>query len=225
VIEQISSLEELDESAPDEVIQVIRSPRAVAERFERLVLEAERQIDVLTKPPFVLPATNLASNPAQEKAQRRGVRCRSLYEKTSLEDAGVKPYLANWIAAGEEARVYDGELPQKLAIFDSQIVLVPLIRPQEPMKTVLIRHPQLAQTLTLAFEYLWERSEPVAPVTKMKAKKSAKAVTGSSDPSQSPPTAFATTKSTQDQASPRLGSNSHRRRANMKRKAAPGEAR
>lgn len=167
--EHLSSLAEPVEGGPEELIEVIRSPRAVAERFERLVLEAERQIDVLTKPPFVLPAA-FASNPAQEKAQRRGVRCRSLYEKASLEDAAIKPHVANWIAAGEEARLYDGELPQKLAIFDSQIVLVPLIRPREPMKTVLIRHPQLAQTLTLAFEYLWERSKPIAALNKPSAK-------------------------------------------------------
>src|SRR5438552_12596203 len=36
VIERISSLEEREETAPHEIIQVIRSPRAVAERFERL---------------------------------------------------------------------------------------------------------------------------------------------------------------------------------------------
>jgi hypothetical protein len=38
---------------------------------------------------------------------------------------------------------------------------MPLIRPGEQTKTVLIRHPQLAQTLGLAFRYLWEQSEPL----------------------------------------------------------------
>ena len=40
VIEQISVLEEAEETASGELIQVIRSPRAVIERFERLQLEA-----------------------------------------------------------------------------------------------------------------------------------------------------------------------------------------
>ena len=159
--EHLSSLAEPVEAGSEEVIEVIRSPRAVAERFERLELEAERQIDIFTKPPFFIAAANRAPNPALQKALRRGVRSRSLYEKTAIEDAAIKPFLARWVAAGEEARIYDGELPHKLAIFDSQIVFMPLIRSGEQTKTVLIRHPQLAQSLTLAFEHLWDRSEPL----------------------------------------------------------------
>src|SRR2546425_11522040 len=53
VIERISSLEEADESASsEELIQVIRSPRAVAERFERLQLETEHDIVSFVKAPF-----------------------------------------------------------------------------------------------------------------------------------------------------------------------------
>jgi sugar-specific transcriptional regulator TrmB len=158
LIERISTFEERAESAPDEVIQVIRSPRAVAERFERLELEAEKQIDLWTKPPFF----SRSGNPTLEKALRRGVKARSLYEKSALDDPGVRPYFHNWITAGEEARIYKGELPHKLAIFDSQIVLMPLIRPGHQTKTLLIRHAQLAESLSLAFQFVWDRSEPVA---------------------------------------------------------------
>jgi sugar-specific transcriptional regulator TrmB len=158
VIDRISAIEERAESAPDEVIQVIRSPRAVAERFERLELEAEKQIDIWTKPPFF----SGKGNQTLEKALRRGVKARSLYEKAALEDPAVKPYFHKWITAGEEARIYDGDLPHKLAIFDSEIVLMPLIRPGEQTKTLLIRHAQLAQSLSLAFQFVWDRSEPVA---------------------------------------------------------------
>src|SRR5260370_22665903 len=77
------------------------------------------------------------------------------------EGSGIKAYLASWLTAGEEGRVYAGEMPHKLAIFDSKIVLMPLIRPGEPTKTVVIRHPQLAQSLGLAFEFLWQQSKPL----------------------------------------------------------------
>ncbi len=127
-----------------------------------------------------------------------GVRARSLYERQGLEDPGVKPFFSSWITAGEEARIYDGELPQKLAIFDSQIVLMPLIGPGEQMQALLIRHPQLAQSVRLAFEYIWERSEPVAAAAKANTTKPAKGDVAK--------------KSTKEQASPRLGSNNHRRR-------------
>jgi HTH-type transcriptional regulator, sugar sensing transcriptional regulator len=154
----LSSLEELTEPVSEELIQVIRSPRAVIERYERLQSEVERQFDVFTKPPFFVAPAN---NPIGERALRRGVRSRSLYEKGALDDPNIGPSLGRWIAAGEEARVYDGELPHKLAIFDCKVVLMPLIRPGEQTKTVLIRHPQLAQTLTLAFDHLWEKSKPL----------------------------------------------------------------
>jgi len=195
LVERISSLEEREEAAPDEVIQVIRSPRAVAERFDRLQLEAERQIDIVTKPPFFQEK----GNPTQERAQRRGVRYRGLYEKSALENSAVSPFVSSWISAGEEARVYDGELPHKLAIFDAQVVLMPLIRPGEPTKTLLIRHPQLAQSLSLAFEYVWERSAPIASPGKSKAPKPVKAT--------------AENKSVKHPASRRLGSNNHHRRS------------
>jgi sugar-specific transcriptional regulator TrmB len=151
-----------------EVIQVLRDPRVIAKRFESLELEAERQVDVFVKAPIFISAEG---NPAQQKAQRRGVRFRSVYERAAIEQPQVKPHLAKWLATGEEMRVYNGELPHKLAIFDSEIVLMPLIRPGEPTKTVLIRHPQLAQSLTLVFEHFWERSEPIPAPTKTSAKR------------------------------------------------------
>lgn len=168
MIDRISSLEERAETAPDEVIQVIRSPRAVAERFERLELEAERQIDIWTKPPFF----SRSGNPPLEKALRRGLKARSLYEKAALDDPAVKPFFSNWLTAGEEARIYDGELPHKLAIFDFQIVLMPLIRPGEQTKTLLIRHEELAQSLSLAFQFVWDRSEPIAKLAPRKVQSS-----------------------------------------------------
>jgi sugar-specific transcriptional regulator TrmB len=164
LVERLSFLAEPSEAAPEELIQVIRNPKVVAERFERLQLEAKRQIDSLIKAPFFCRP----SNPAQEKAQKHGVRVRSLYERAVLDDASVGPYLAKWIAAGEEARVYDGELPHKLAIFDAQVVLMPLIVHGDQNRTVLIRHPQLAESLSLAFEFLWRQSEPLSPTRRKK---------------------------------------------------------
>jgi sugar-specific transcriptional regulator TrmB len=164
LVDRLSPLAEASEAVPEELIQVIRNPKVVAERFERLQLEAERQIDIFTKPPFF----SRTGNPAQRKALRRGVRARSLYEKSALEDPAVKPFFKDWLSTGEDARIYDGELPHKLVIFDCEVVLMPLIRPGEQTRTLLIRHPQLAQSLSLAFEYVWERAEPVAQTVSKK---------------------------------------------------------
>src|SRR5260370_27019995 len=97
--ERLMALTSEAEIPPEELIQVIRNPRAVAERFERLELEAERQIDIFTKPPFF----GGKGNPTQAKALQRSVRFRGLYEKAALEDPGIKPYVASCLTAGEEA--------------------------------------------------------------------------------------------------------------------------
>jgi sugar-specific transcriptional regulator TrmB len=173
VIERISSLAEAAESAetaPEELIQILRSSRASGLLYERLQLEAEESVDLFTKAPLFMAA----GNPAQAKAQRRGVRYRVLYENAVLEDPGIKPYLLQWIARGEEARVFQGDLPHKLAIFDSQTVLMPLIRPGEQIKTLVIRYPQLAESLRLTFEHLWERSEPIVATARAHTPSTAK---------------------------------------------------
>ena len=158
VVELISLLGEQAESVPDELLQVLRGPRALTERFERLQLEAEQSVDCLVKGPHLVDP----NNPTQEKAQRRGVRYRALYESRLLDDPATRARVQKWMAMGEEARVHQGELPQKLIIFDSRIVLMPIVRAGETLRTVVIRHPELAQTLSFAFRYLWEKAKPVA---------------------------------------------------------------
>jgi len=100
-------------------------------------------------------------NPLEEEGQKRGVHYRALYEKAVIEQPYVKPYLKAWIDGGEEARVFDGELPHKLMIFDRRIVMVPLIMPDAKTRALLIRHPQLAKSLTLLFEFWWAQAKPL----------------------------------------------------------------
>jgi len=142
-----------------EQIQVLRDPRVFAERFERLQDEAKRQIDVFIKAPILNPSY---SNPVQERAMRRGVLYRGLYESAIVDAPEIKPYLSKWIAAGETARVHQGELPHKLAIFDRQSILVPLVPPRPGRILFLsIRNTQLAASLGMLFELLWERADPL----------------------------------------------------------------
>jgi sugar-specific transcriptional regulator TrmB len=141
-----------------ELIQVLRDPRVCTERFERLQLEAKQEIDVFVKYPILNPRH---SNPSEKRALKKGVRNRALYERAIVDAPEIKPYLSKWIAFGEEARVYDGELPHKLAIFDRQNILMPLVMGNGQMRVLFIRHPQLAASLTMLFEFLWERAKPI----------------------------------------------------------------
>ena len=163
-----SVAEPFDPNAEVEVIQVLRDPRLISDRFHRLELEAERRIEVFCK----VPLYTRVDNPAQDKAMRRGVRCRGIYEEAAITDQTFEPYLSKWMATGEEARVYKGELPHKLALFDRQSVLLPLVSVNGQGSTLFIKHPQLATSLGMLFDSFWERSSPL-PVSRPKSIKQA----------------------------------------------------
>jgi HTH-type transcriptional regulator, sugar sensing transcriptional regulator len=145
------------EPGAEEMIEVLRDPRSVLERFKRLQLDAEKTVDAFTKPPYFDPG----GNQPESEALRRGVRVRAIYEKAGVDNPGIKPFFHKWITAGEEARIYDGELPHKMVIFDQKVVLMPLFTPGEQMRGVLIRNAQLAECLSLAFQFIWDKSEPL----------------------------------------------------------------
>jgi hypothetical protein len=164
VADQLQSLIEaspsrIDDAVDPKMIQVLRDPRSVTQHFERLELNAQRRMEFFVKPPYF----NRVGNKAEEKMLRRGVQVRAIYEKAGMEDPAVAPYFHQWVADGEEARIYAGTLPHKMVIFDSQIVLLPLFTPGEEMRALLVRNEQLAQTLTLGFEHIWQQSEPFTP--------------------------------------------------------------
>ena len=144
----------------EEVVEMIRDRRAVANRFHRLELEAEREIDLFVKAPIL----SGKGNQPEKTVLSRGVRVRSLYERAVLSSPEIEPNLRGWVGAGEEARVYPGELPTKLALFDRRVALLPLesAREQQGFVSLVIRHRSLGSTLSLAFERLWESSEPLS---------------------------------------------------------------
>lgn len=156
--ETLSPLAAEAEAALDDSVQVVRTPQVIADRLHRLQLEAQQQVELVVKAPIMDPRLG---NPAQKKAQQRGVRYRCLYERAVLEDPRVKPYLAEWIAAGEEARVYDGELPYKLAVFDSKVVLLTLVRHNGQSSALLVRHALFAKSISTLFDSFWREAEPL----------------------------------------------------------------
>ena len=155
---EFSAIAESNAASSEELVQVLRNPHAVVERFSRLELEAEESIEAFVKPPFF----TRTGNPPQAKAMRRGVRARAIYDKQALEDPAIKPFLKGWISGGEEVRVFDGSLPHKMAIVDSKAVLLPLIMPGDQPKAILIRNAELGETFSMAFQHVWDRSKPFA---------------------------------------------------------------
>jgi hypothetical protein len=159
-------------SSEANLVEVIRDPRVCSNRLQKLQQEVESEVDALVKAPLILKTMIRGGNPGEAQSLRRGVRHRAIYESAVLDDEGVAPNLSNWIKAGEEAREYEGELPFKLALFDTKIAWVPLETnaPRHPVVSVLIRHPALGKALRLLFDYLWKESKPI----KLSAKRAGK---------------------------------------------------
>lgn len=160
LVEQLSSLDEpTEKNLESELIQVLRDPRICAQRIEKLQREAEREIDALVKSPII---TNIGDNPEETATLRRGLRVRAIYEPDVLDDDKIAPYLRSWVDAGEQARVYEGDLPLKLVLFDSRIAWMPLgTTGSHKAITVLVQHHALAHALHVLFEHLWRESKPL----------------------------------------------------------------
>lgn len=146
------------ESALDGTVQVIRTPQVYSDRLHHLQLKAQREVLMFVKAPIHNPRPG---NPAQQKAQQRGVRFRSLYERAVLDDPRVGPYLEEWIAGGEEARIYEGELPYKLALVDGQIVLAIIVKRSGQPSGLVVNHEPFARGIAMLFDSLWKEAKPL----------------------------------------------------------------
>jgi sugar-specific transcriptional regulator TrmB len=141
-----------------EQLEVLRDQRSVAMRFEQMEAEAQREIAVFVKAPFLLTPSRTASNPQELNALRRGIRARAIYEKVLLDSEDIAPHLRTWIEAGEEARVFDGALPHQLAVFDGRAAIVPMTGSDTGSTRLVIRDAMVVAGMLALFNAFWERS-------------------------------------------------------------------
>ena len=138
---------------PLDYIEVIRSPEAVATKFNELQGTVEREMLVFSKTPV---AVSVDENVVGLELARRNV-LRSMYEFSVLEDEVQLNGVRAFLEAGEEARFVEA-LPMKLGIIDERTVLFALPDPiagRDDVTTLVIEQPHLAHTLKIAFESVW----------------------------------------------------------------------
>jgi hypothetical protein len=144
-----------------ELVEILRTPKLVGDRFDRLHASAEESIDIVVRRPVQVGG----SNQPELDALARGVRARAIYDHGLMHHPAVADNIGAWIAAGEEARVYHGDLPMKFAVFDAHTVLMPLFAPGVGgVVALIVRSRELAGALGLLFDTLWSASVPVEPV-------------------------------------------------------------
>ena len=140
-----------------EVLEVVTGTDAVRSRFEQLQRSAVEELRVFDKPPYTVQ-----DNEGTERAVlRRGVRCRVVYDRSSLTEPSQPRTIEELAAAGEDARV-SAEVPMKLVICDRRLALTPLSLQQGLTDAALVVHASgLLDALAALFEGVWQRAIPV----------------------------------------------------------------
>jgi HTH-type transcriptional regulator, sugar sensing transcriptional regulator len=146
-------------------IEIIKDTVALRKRIIGLVKNCRKEILYCIKPPFITRPKATHYDPSQNKPYQIEV---TAPVRTLIEIPTNKEDLELWVnrmnASIEDAkntRVIK-ELPMKMAIYDERIVLLHLkdpIIPDGSYTTQIIDQPELARTMKLAFEALWEQAE------------------------------------------------------------------
>lgn len=149
---------------PLDYIEVLRDPKAIAERFAGIQEQAAHELLSFCKPPFVAPAANTEGIRTVRRLRRAGGTARAVYTHDALGDADVLENVRRFGEAGEEAR-FAPELPLKLVVADASLVLCDMPDPMAgtgATTALFIEHPALAACLRMSFLAVWEQAATVA---------------------------------------------------------------
>jgi len=152
------------EVSPLDYIEIIKDPYQIHKRFMQLVGEAKEEILGFTKPPYSPTKERMKEQVEQQvRLIKKGLKMRTIWEIPKDEEMmeWLNAYIAEAAKCGDQVRVVE-ELPIKMAIFDSRIVMYALVDPvskQISLTSQIVEHPALAKTLKVTFETLWAQAE------------------------------------------------------------------
>ncbi|SDM11275.1 Sugar-specific transcriptional regulator TrmB [Nonomuraea maritima] len=138
--------------------EVLAGPDELARWYVRLQQEAEEEVLIFDRPPYVLDYRN----PLQGDRLREGVRYRTVYAPEAFQHPGALDELERMLSSGEEARVLAG-LPFKMVLIDRRQAIMPLHLDPPLNRSVLIRGSTMVVALAELFERLWAEAVPMYP--------------------------------------------------------------
>ena len=152
-----------------EVVEVLTSAEAVAERWAQLQTVTRSTLEVFDRPPYAQAASE-DHEPLQSTLRGRGVVCRGVYDEDALSFPGTIEHLRHVTqpdAPGvqrEHARVVS-RLPIKMALFDRRTALVPLTQPVQGSIVdagLVVHRSVLLDALIDLFNTHWHRGVDVS---------------------------------------------------------------
>lgn len=146
----------------DDIVEVLSSRDAVAERWLQLQRATRESMDVLVRPPYAQAGEDI-DEPIQRQLIERGVQLRAIYDQCAIEEPTVLEHVRVMVEMGEQARIVTGT-PIKVALFDRRTAIVPLAhhQPAQAIEAGLIVHESaLLDALLWLFDSLWTRGSEV----------------------------------------------------------------
>lgn len=143
----------------EEIIRIIEGFPAIARQFGQLQQVARSEVLCFSRPPYFDPKF---VNEGELELLARGVRCRAVYDRATLEIPDALDGIRTMCAAGEQARVAP-RLPMKLYVADRSWALVPLLpESAEPYPAVVqVRASSLLDALIALFDSVWLTAVPL----------------------------------------------------------------
>jgi sugar-specific transcriptional regulator TrmB/DNA-binding CsgD family transcriptional regulator len=145
-----------------DVIDVVRGPQAVAQRFAQLQRGAKREVLALVKSSVALVSAE--ENVDEEIAIRRGVKYRVVLERSAFDKPGFYDLVTESVLAGEDVRVRES-VPLRLVVADRQLALLPMFPTGDDLGGgALLVHPSgLLDALLALYDLVWEQANPIVP--------------------------------------------------------------
>jgi sugar-specific transcriptional regulator TrmB len=150
--------------SPLDYIEIIKDPYQISKRFMQLVEATKEELLGFIKPPYSATKETIIEQIKQQiRLIKEGLKIRAVWEipKDKEMIRWLDAYLREAAEYGDQMRVIE-ELPLKMAIFDSRIVIFTLEDPvswEISVTTQIVEHRALARTLKVIFETLWEQAQ------------------------------------------------------------------
>lgn len=135
------------------LVEVVTGARAVRQRLVQIRRWARREVRCLDKPPYL---ESDGGEPGARQLLDRGLICRTIYDRSSLDHPGALAVVERLIRAGQQARVLP-QLAVKLYLADDRLAFLPT-----GAESAIIVHPSaLLDALIKLFDGLWQRALPL----------------------------------------------------------------
>jgi DNA-binding CsgD family transcriptional regulator len=143
---------------PEQLVSVVVGREAMGSISQQLQRSARVEVLSLDRPPYLAPHSGQGEgiDPEQQVRMAAGVRYRTVFDQSLLDDPAIVSRIRRDLAGGEEGRVL-ADLPLKLMVVDRTLALVPLLSGADDGQpaALLIRPSVLVDSLVALFEALW----------------------------------------------------------------------